>query len=507
MQELITKYRPLLDGEKIEALFMFQAGTVWASLDSVYQSCLSNDRFAVRLVLMTETTVETSHMLGAKQFLEEKHLEYEKYEDVDFDLYHPHLVFVQFPYDAAFHTPETLSIQFRRRGTRIVYVPYGIEISDTEIAIKDHFHSFVVENAWRIYTSSDGIKEEYDKYCHNRNAVRVTGSPKFDAINNKDILPLQQEIIERADGRKIIVWKMHFPKKIREQGKLYQITPYLEEYIEFAKRLDEYKKLFFVILAHPKMLKGVVASDIQGDDTLMQKVRKLLNIISSKTNTFIDGSDDYRNTFYHADAIIMDRSAVMIEASMLNIPVLLMKNQDYSEKMTISVDNVVNTFYQGTTVNDMVLFSERIICGCDEKRDARKQAVQDNFPYCDGNCGKRIVEDIIDSINEVVHKPKVVLYGTGEICRYYMKKRNWGNDSRFELIAVADSDSQKWGLEFEGVKVVAPSELKKIDFDAIVITTEPHYFEIKKSLVYEFYLDERKIWRIDDFVVEIENLD
>ena len=190
MQELVTKYRPWLNGEKIEILFIFQAGTVWASLESVYYYCLSDDRFAVRLVFMTETTVETSHMVGAKQFLEEKGLEYQRYEDVDFSIYHPHVVFIQFPYDAAFHTPETLSIQFKRRGTRVVYVPYGIEISDTDIAIKDHFHSFVVENAWRIYTSSDGLKEEYSKYCHNRNAVRVTGSPKFDAICEKNSLPL-----------------------------------------------------------------------------------------------------------------------------------------------------------------------------------------------------------------------------------------------------------------------------------------------------------------------------
>ena len=503
MQELITKYRPWKDGEKIEALFMFQAGTVWASLDTVYQSCLADDRFAARLVLVTETTVEKSHMAGAEQFLKEKHLKYERYEDVDFSDYHPHVVFIQFPYDAACHTPETLSIQFKRQGTRVIYVPYGIEISDTEIAIKDHFHSFVVENAWRIYTSSPGIKAEYDKYCHNRNAVRVCGSPKFDAISQKEKLPLRKEIVKKADGRKIVVWKMHFPKKIREGGSTYQITPYLEEYIEFAKGLEEYTELFFVILAHPKMLRGIVASDIQGDDSLMIKVRELLNIISSKNNAFIDGSDDYRNSFYHADAIIMDRSAVMIEASMLDIPVLLMKNQDYSEKMTVPVENVVNTFCQGTTSDDMADFMESFISGRDDNQKERNQAVRNNFPYSDGNCGKRIVEDIAVNINADDRKPKVVLYGTGEICRYYMEKQCWGKDDRFELIAVADSNSQRWDTDFHGVRVVSPDELKSMDFDAIVITTEPHYFEIKKSLVYEHYLDERKIWRIDDFVVEL----
>lgn len=503
MQELITKYRPWLDGEKIEALFMFQAGTVWTSLETVYQNCLSDDRFSVRLVLVTETTVEKSHMAGAEQFLKEKHLEYERYEDVDFSAYHPHVVFIQFPYDAACHTPETMSIQFKRQGTRVVYVPYGIEISDTELSIKDQYYSFVVENAWRIYTSCPGLKAGYDKYCRNRSAVRVCGSPKFDAIHEREKLPLQKEIIERAEGRKIIVWKMHFPKKVKENGNIYQITPYLEEYIEFAKKLEEYGELFFVILAHPKMLRGIVASDMQGDDTLMVQVEELLNIISSKNNTYIDENDDYRNSFYHADAIILDRSAVMIEASMLDVPVLLMKNQDYSEEMTIPVENVVSTFDQGTTSDDMFRFVESFMRGRDDKQEEREQAVRDNFPYSDGSSGKRIMEDIAANINEDVRKPRVVLYGTGGICTYYIEKQRWGHDDRFELIAVADSNSQRWGTDFHGVRVVSPDELKSIEFDAIVITTEPYYFEIKKSLVYEHYLDERKIWRIDDFVVEI----
>jgi hypothetical protein len=34
--------------------------------------------------------------------------------------------------------------------------------------------------------------------------------------------------------------------------------------------------------------------------------------------------------------------------------------------------------------------------------------------------------------------------------------------------------------------------------------TEPHYFEIKKSLVYDYYLDERRIWRLDEFVAALD---
>ncbi len=506
MQTLTTNYRQYVNDQKIQILFMFQAGTVWSSLDSVYRCCLKDQRFEVRLALIEETTVETSHMKGAREFLEKNHFNYCEYESLDFKTYCPHVVFIQFPYDAATHTPDTLSIQFRYRGTRVVYVPYGIEISDTELSKKDHFNSFVVENAWRIYTSCDGIKKEYDKYCRNREAVRVCGSPKFDAICNKDKMPVKGEITERIKNRKLVVWKIHFPKKVRENEKLYQITPYVREYIDFALKIDKYQNLFFVVLAHPKMLKGVVTSDVQGDDTLMQQIEKLLAVLSEKENVYIDTDDDYRPSLYHADAIVIDRSAVMIEAAMLSVPVLLMKNSDYSEPMVAAVENVVRNFYQGSYCKDIEDFLDAFVQGENMQIHELEAAVKENFPLCDGACGQRIVDDIANGLCEAGHDIKVILYGTGTICSYYMEKQRWGTDARFTVVSVVDSDSKKWGSDYYGIQVEAPNQIINLEFDAIVIMTEPYYFEIKKKLVYEYYLDERKIWRLDDFVVELQNL-
>ncbi len=506
MQELKTKYRPLLEGEKIEALFMFQAGTVWASLDTVYKNCISDDRFNVRLVLITEMTVEKSHMAGARAFLDEKGLSYELYEQVDFSTYNPHVVFIQFPYDVAFHTPKTLSIQFKKRGTRVIYVPYGIEISDTQIARKDHFSSFVVENCWRLYTSSYGLEEEYNKYCRNRRAVRVTGSPKFDAISNKDSLPMNEEINRRANGRPIIVWKMHYPKKNKEGGQIKQITPYMSEYLEFLKYVKKCSDLFFVILAHPKMLRGVVASDTQGDENLMKQVHELIEKCQKMENVFIDGTDDYRNTFYHADAIILDRSAVMIEAAMLDVPVLLMKNSDYSEPMTVPVGEVCDSFVQGSKCCHMISFIEDFKNGTDRNKEARKAAVEKNFPFNDGMCGYRIKEDIVNSINESDDVVRIAIYGTGEICKYYMVNQNWAESKLFKIVGVIDSNPDKWGSDYYGYDIIPPEDISKLNMDALVITTEPHYFEIKKSLVYDYYIDERCIWRLDEFILAFESL-
>lgn len=504
MQVLREKYRPYIDGEKIEALFMFQAGTVWASMDSVYRSCILDERFDVKLALIEETTVESSHMIGAREYLEKENINYCMYEELDFNSYCPHIVFIQFPYDVACHTPETLSLQFKRRGSRVIYIPYGIEISDTELARKDHFSSFVVENAWRIYTCCEGIKEEYEKYCRNRKAVRVCGSPKFDGVANKHLFTIENSLFKKINGKKIIVWKMHFPKKINENGAIKQITPDIQEYIKFAKELDNYKDLFFIVLAHPKMLKGVVASDVQGDDSLMKQVNQLIDVLENKENVVIDASDEYRNSLYNADAIIMDRSGVLVEATMLDVPILFMTNKKYTEKMTVPVQNIVDSFIQGTTYKNMMDFINDFQNGVDVMAAKRRYSLKSNFPLADGDCGKRIKFDITESLQEKTDKPRVVLYGTGEICGYYMEKQKWAENSKFNLVAVSDSNRMKWGTMYYGVPVISLEKLKQIDFDAIVITTEPHYFEIKKSLVYEYYLDERKIWRLDEFIVQLD---
>lgn len=504
MPEFKPKYLPLKEGEKIRVAFLFQAGTVWASMESVYHSCVMDERFSVKLVLMEETTVETSHMIGAKEFLDRKGLEYISFDRFDLEKDCPHVVFIQFPYDAAFHTPQTLSIQFKNRGIRVVYIPYGIEISDTEIARKDHFQCYVIENSWRIYTCCDGIKKEYLKYCRNRQAVRVCGSPKFDGIPERKKMPLRQEIVKAADGRKIIVWKMHFPKKIVERGKVRQITPRLEEYIGFAEKIGQFRDFFFIVLAHPKMKNGVVASDVQGDGSLMENVGRLFAVLKEQPHVWIDGEGDYRPSLYHGDAVILDRSGVMIEAAMTEVPILYMKNEEYEEKMTAPVQKVVDSFYVGHSCGDMERFLEMLRIGKDCKFGQRVRCLEENFPFRDGLSGWRIKEDIVEGLREkMADYLGIILYGTGEICRYYMERQGWKHPQAFEILKVVDTNAEKWGMDFYGYSIAPPEQILEVDFDGIVIMTEPHYFEIKKKLVYEMYLDERKIWRLDEFIWEL----
>ena len=503
MNLLKDHYRPLNRNEKIEVAFLFQAGTVWPSWDSIYEELIKDSSFLVRIILLSEVTVEQSHQKNAEKYLIQNHIDFVKWEDINKKSFCPHIVFVQFPYDAAFHTPDALSLQFRRKGCRVVYIPYGIELSDIPIARRDHFCSRVVENAWRVYTSCDGIRKEYDKYCRNRIAVRATGSPKFDSIFHKNRFAFNDKIKSLASGRKIVVWKMHFPKKSVIDGKTYMITPDLDVYISFASDIERYDDLFFVVLPHPKMVGQMVDSDIQGDNSLMNKCIELIDLIGTKENAFVDTDDDYRSSLYNADAVIIDRSGTIVEAASLGVPLLFMKNASFSEPMTPAVKAIIDACHIGSAVEDMKAFIEDVRNDKTEELCPTPGVVENQFPYFDGKCGARIVNDIKMSLyNE---KPddallNVVLYGTGEVASYYMNNVGWALTKEFRVVAVIDSYIKKRGCDFYGYSIECPEAILEMDFDVIVIMTEPHFYEMQKHLVYDLCISDRKILRLDEFV-------
>ncbi len=496
-------YIPCEKQEKIRIVFLFQAATVWASWESVYSACMKDDAMEVKLLLVSETVIEKSHLILAEEFLKKHNIAYEKFEDFDLQTYKPHIAFVQFPYDLACHAPDALSLRLKCMGIRVVYIPYGIEIVDTQTARRDHFENFVVENSWRIFTCCEAVRKEYLKYCRNREAVRALGSPKFDGTAHTENYPLAEEIRKQRETRKIILWKMHFSKKTVEDGQIVQITPELDEYITFAENAGKYGDLFFVVMMHPKMLYGTVGSDVKGDSSLKAKTDRLLSVIRTKKNMHLDSSVDYRNSLYHADAVIMDRSAVMMEAAMTGKPVLLMTNDTYKEKWMEGVRQVAETFEQGSTAKDMEIFLEKLRQGelLDFKRT--EAALNQYFPYRDGLCGFQIKETIKKELlqeeaeKRAGRKLKIALYGAGEVCGYYLTKY-CNKQENCELTALADGSPARWETQFCGMTIQKPEALKEIPFDVLVVMTEQNYYEIKKKLVYELYIDERKIWRLDE---------
>lgn len=398
LQNMVTKMQyesnrvPYIAGEKIRIVFLFQIASFYPSWETLYDSCMKDERTDTRLVFLDETNTEKSQMRTARAFLDNNNMEYEEYENFPLEEFRPHIIVIQTPYDEWHRKEEHWANRFRERGFRLVYIPYGIEISDTEDSHKLHFNTNVINNCWRIYTFSEIMQKDYRKYSVNSCAVRALGLPRFDYYFEcrRGLLPDEAEA--RRKDRPVVLWKVHFPKVICEKGRDVTVTPALDEYEKFAQEIRKFNELFFILMPHPKFMEAHRNMEIQ------MKISSIIETVAASENAWIDTAEDYRNSLVNADYIIVDRSAVMVEAGALKAPVLYMTNPDYYEPVTEAIKPLIASYYQGTNCKDMCDFLELCLSGNDYLAMARQKAFAECIPFFDGKCGDRIKEDLINGI-------------------------------------------------------------------------------------------------------------
>ena len=390
-QNFQTHYTPYYCNSKIRVVFLFQVASFWPGQESLYRSLSIDERFDVRLVCYDEPYDRTIKTETSRKYLEGANYDFVPWEEFDLADFNPHIAFLQTAYDSN-RRNDYKSLTLFLQGIRVVYISYGIEISNTEHAHKDHFRNYVVRNSWKIYTGSEMTRQDYLRYLRQERDVCALGLPRFDALYHRENFQQLAEVKQRANGRKVVLWKVHFPKVIPEMGKIVMVTPYIREYIAFAKKLDQYKDLFFVFMPHPRF------KEFNEDIAVKQELACLYSILEKADNVYIDDRDDYRNSLMNADCIIVDRSAVMVEAGCVGVPVLYMYNPDYKEPMANGIESLLESYYQGETCGDIEKFINMFRKGEDPLKARREAAFAECIPYFDGRCGERIKEDIIQSL-------------------------------------------------------------------------------------------------------------
>jgi len=388
--------------EKIKIVFFFQSASFWASWESFFEECKKDSRLEVLTVLFDKDFSGKSQMKTARKFLEQKSIEFIDYENYDLKSHSPDIAVLQTPYDHIHRPVEIWSKVLKLKGIRVVYIPYGIEISDTENVRKFHFAEGVPLYAWKVYTFSELIKQDYIKYSRNaKKRVEVLGQPKFDGLFHKENLPLPEEIQNRAKGRKIVLWKVHFPKQeniYSKTRKSYYVTPDFEEYMQFLDKISENPDLFFIFRPHPNFFDMCLFNGV----LTPQEIEEMKQKLNSTENLYFDTLDDYRITLVNSDCIIIDRSSLMVEAAVAGVPILYMHNKNYYEPLTEAISGLVDSYYKGSDCKDMLDFLEMFRQGEDLKKQERIFATRKYIPFFDGNSGMRIKENMILSFQQEI---------------------------------------------------------------------------------------------------------
>jgi CDP-glycerol glycerophosphotransferase (TagB/SpsB family) len=275
----------------------------------------------------------------------------------------------------------------RGKGYRIAYITYGIEIVKTKAAEMDHFQRQVVQNAWKVYTFSPTMRQDYLRYV-SPSVVKALGHPKFDRLYDQSI-PKDRALLSAADGRKIVLLKLHWPKT---EGDI-AYSPDLSVYVDLLNHLPVFDDLFFAVMPHPNFFYNVKKHH-PDKARLTEEIRAM---VEDAPNAALCMDSDYRPALVCADYVITDRSAVMVEAGVLGVPVMYMTGKDW-EPLNDAVAPIVLSYYQGQTCEDMLRFLEMCRKGHDPKRAERHAAVAEWIPFFDGKAGERIAKDMVEGV-------------------------------------------------------------------------------------------------------------
>lgn len=384
------KNRVPYKNSKIRICILFQMPSFWPSIDTIYDALKKDSDFELKLLLI-ENDKEKSQNRGSRDFLENNNIKYELATIDKIDGFNPHIIILQSPYDSWHRDYEMFSSSLFKKGYRIMYIPYGFEISDEPRSICLQYRQEFYSYCWKIYTCSEDVKKQYLKYNSllSNNLVSL-GSPRLDSIYHKRFTPIKEKIIN--NNKKNILLKIHFPLIMDFKDKR-NVTPEISLYMDFLKANYRKEDYNLYVMLHPKFY----------DEMKPELVSKFKDLLKKSEATLIEDAD-YREILYSLDGVISDRSGTLIEFSALSIPILYMVNKNHDEIINPAFAYLFNSFDKGTTEEEMFRFIDSVINGEDKNKTHRDDAFKCCISNYDGKTSERIIKDIKSSIKEELNK-------------------------------------------------------------------------------------------------------
>lgn len=378
-------------GVAIRVLFVAQHPSIWASWRSIWQAMTSDSRFVAKVVLSPFLHPYSSvavTMDNMRRCLVEEDISFCTAEALNLESFRPHVVFLQNPYDET--RPDFLrSEQITRAGSRVAYVPYGLEMGGGAWNLTAQFDLPIHRVAWRIFARSERHKKMFAKYCRSGNGhVVVTGHPKFDPINYNLDHSLPEEVIKKVGGRKVVLWTPHFSVTEIPSWSTYRIY---SDFIfsTFAQQQD----IFLILRPHPLFFKSMMQNglwDEVGEAQFRQKIKDSNNIA-------LDECSDYHPAFSLSDGLMTDVGSFLLEYLPTGKPLMYLHLPD---GLGMNDDEALTkSLYIATTDRDISGFVDMIKSGADPRRAERASIKSEYLFGLDSNIGVSICQNIATGLN------------------------------------------------------------------------------------------------------------
>jgi SAM-dependent methyltransferase len=385
----------LQPNESVRVAFIVQHASVWSSWRSVWLAAHKDQRFYPKVVLTPFLHPYSSMAVtydDLKQLLINENVPFCTVDYFDVNLFKPHVTFIQNPYEET--RPENLRIdRLRKAGTRIAYIPYGLELGGGAWNISVQYDSILHRSAWRVFARSERHKTMFGKYCRVGNDhVHVVGHPKFDLPNKRICDCVSTELKGKIAGRKVLLWTPHFSVGDPPAWSTFNL------YCGFIlSEMGRRSKLFLLIRPHPLFFKAMRQNklwDSEGE-------KRFRDMVKESGNLGLDECSDYSEAFSISNALMTDVGSFLLEYLPTKKPLLYLHHPDGPG---MSDDGeIVRFLYTAACPKDIANFMEMLSLGEDPMRIKREQSVPMFLDGLDKNVGEHICQHIYLSVNAEDH--------------------------------------------------------------------------------------------------------
>jgi SAM-dependent methyltransferase len=388
--EALPPYTPLKAGEKIRIVFLVLNPQLWPSFEPIWRRASGDQRFHCKIVVVPpasadmalEAHVRASAMLQAagSPFVEHRLFSLAEYE--------PHVVFYPSPYGEFYpsgYKPE----EVRRRGGRVAYLPYGLEVGGGVFNTRYQFDTEAPRNAWRVFARSPAQLASYSRYCSSGSAhVSVTGHPRGEGAP-EGIAADDTRILEKAAGRPVILWTPHFSVATPRKW-----SSFLDNHEQIVAEMDARPHMFFVLRPHPFFFSRLSALPDWGPE----RARDWLDSVNRRENAMIDEAADYRVAFSASSAILADAGSFLVEYLLTGKPICYLTGAD--DIGLTQEASELQCFYEGGDALTISGFLDRIEKREDPLAPARAAAADRYFGPHRSGASERILDEIAAAIDE-----------------------------------------------------------------------------------------------------------
>lgn len=382
--------------KKLNIVFMPYNASMWNSLESIWKSASKDDRCNCYVVPIPYYKIISSSD-GNDEFIftyeGDKFPEYvpvTDYKKFSLEKIRPDIIYIHNQYDefnnATRVDSDYFSYNLKKYTDMLVYVTYGI-LGTYPVGFYTDFYSFISTRDFdKVIVQSPSFEVIAEFSGIPKNKILTLGSPKFDAlVANLEKNSIDQNLKKQLENKIVFLWTTNLMKIINGRN---EVIDQIEEVFNLIENNNEYALIY---RPHPLELEYVKSKAPECFD----RYNDLLESLAYKSNIILDNTSSYYEAFNISDALITDRSSVLIEYMKTGKPVFIydigLERKYYDSR----VFDIFANYLVGEDGMDVEKFIDIVKYKKDDKLQLRLDALKDVIVNDDGSCGYKIHSSIV----------------------------------------------------------------------------------------------------------------